>query len=147
MIFFSVWLYTYSREVLRESFELPRIILCNRNFRYFRNFSNAPTRYGWAFGFDLFQPAKPPQRAKAKNSSQSIAPQRTQPHTGWALGFDLFQPTKPTQRAKAQNSSPANPRSAQPLTCPSLRLTAASGWAPPPPPPAPLRSAPLRSNE
>ena len=70
---------------------------------------------------------------KPKTPANPTAPHRTQPHTGWALGFDLFQPTKPTQRAKAQNSSPANPRSAQPLTCPVLRPTAASGRATPPP--------------
>ena len=71
---------------------------------------------------------------------QPIQPHPTAPNRTRAglLGLTSSNPHFPTQRAKPRNSSPANPRSAQPLTCPSLRLTAASGWATPP------RFAPLR---
>ena len=74
MIFFSVWLRVYSREVLRELFQLPKNVYYNRSFSNYRSFSCRLSLDDWAFGFDLFPPSVQPTRAKAKNSNHSIAP-------------------------------------------------------------------------
>ena len=138
-------MYTYSREVLRELFRLPKNVYYNRNFRNFGCFSYRLSRYGWAFGLDLFQ--RTFQRNEPSPKTPATPPHPTAlPRNGLGFGLaDLFQRTFQPSRA-GKPKTPAL-RSAQPLTCPSLRLTAASGWAPPPPPTAPLRSAPLRSDE
>ena len=74
MIFFLVWLRVCSREVLRELFQLPKNVYYKRNFSKFSGFSCRLSLDCWAFGFDLFPPSYPTQRAKAKNSNNSIAP-------------------------------------------------------------------------
>ena len=93
MIFFSVWLYACSREVLRESFDFPQ----------------TSTTIG-ILGILVNHPTP------------------THSNPLWlAFGFDLFQPSIQSNEPKPK--TPAT-RSAPPLTCPSLRLTAASGSAP-----------------
>ena len=107
MIFFSVWLRVYSREVLRELFQLPKNVYYNRSFSNYRSFSCRLSRSGWASVLDLFQRTFQPSRAKHRNSSHSNPPHSHA--TGWALGL----PTSPTHfptltSRQAQNSSPPN---------------------------------------
>ena len=50
-------MYTYSREVLRELFELPKNVYYNRSFNNYRNFSCRLSLDDWAFVLDLFPPS------------------------------------------------------------------------------------------
>ena len=118
MIFFSVWLRVYSREVLRELFQLPKNVYYNRNFRNFRNFRNAPTLCGWAFGLDLFQPSSQRNEPSPKTPATPTHP------NAHGLGFglaDLFHRTNPTQRA-VKPKTPALPTN---RTSPASGLTSA----------------------
>ena len=103
MIFFSVWLRVYSREVLRELFQLPNNVYYNRNFR---NFSCRLSRSGWASVLDLFQRTFQPSRAKHRNSSHPNAPQRSRAGL-WACRPLPTRKANATSR-QAQNSSPPN---------------------------------------
>ena len=106
MIFFCVWLRVYSREVLRELFQLPKNVYYNRSFSNYRSFSCRLSLDDWAFGFDLFPHSVQHNEPKPKTP---IIPSLPSPPCGWALGFDLFQRTFQPTRAKAQNSSHAPP--------------------------------------
>ena len=96
MIFFMVWLRGYSREVLRESFELPILLIAIGILGILEDLGN-PTRRGWAFWLDLFQHAIQHKEPKPKTPTAKTLPQ------GWASGLDLCQHAKPTQRAKPQS--------------------------------------------
>lgn len=126
MIFFSVWCYSYSREVLRELFRLPKPLIATGILGILEDLDN-PTRRGWAFWLDLFQHTsqhkEPSQktpaanlpswaglwaltsantRANPKSQSPKLQPQKSLPQ-GWASGLDLCQHAKPTQRAKPRS--------------------------------------------
>ena len=84
MIFFSVWLYGCSREVLRELFQLPKNVYYNRSFSNYRSFSCRLSLDDWAFGFDLFPPSVQHNEPKPKTP---IIPSLPSPPL-W-LGFGL----------------------------------------------------------
>ena len=135
-------MYTCSREVLRELFQLPKNVYYNRSFSNYRSFSCRLSRSGWASVLDLFQRTFQPSRAKHKNSSHSNPPHSNA--TGWALGLPtssnaLSNPHEPAS-PKLQPSQPPAPPNALGLTC----TPPSSGRSQPQsshPPPASLRSA------
>ena len=149
MIFFSVWLRVYSREVLRELFQLPKNVYYNRSFSNYRSFSCRLSRSGWASVLDLFQRTFQPSRAKHRNSSHSNHPHSHA--TGWALGL----PT--SSNALSNPHEPASPKlhPCQPPAPPNaLGLTSAppsSGQSQPqsshPPHASGLTSAPPSSGQ
>ena len=122
MIFFLVWLRVYSREVLRESFDFPKTFTMIGILGILGILvAGCPSIVGLV---PLTSSLPPVQHTEPKKQTPTIPSLPSLP-CGWAFGLDLFPPSSPTQRAKPKNSSHAPP---QPLTCSSLRLTAARGW-------------------
>ena len=137
MIFFCVWLRVYSREVLRELFQLPNTsIIIGILGIIVILVAGCPSIVGL---LGLTSSTAQAKRNEPSPETPTIPPLPSLP-CGWAFGLDLFPPTYPTQRAKPKNSS--HPlRLAADLPRPSADGSRRRGSAPP----APLRFAPLRS--
>ena len=126
MIFFSVWLYVCSREVLRESFDFPETSTIIGILGILGILVS-----GWPSIVGLLGLTSSDPQSQCNEPSPETPTIPSLPSLPPVAGLlALTSSLPPVQHTEPKPKTPATPHQAppQPLTCSSLRLTAARGW-------------------